>query len=206
MSTYIGAIDQGTTSTRFIVFDRGGRIVSVAQKEHRQIYPKPGRVEVHGSIQHLSRQILQAYGLPGGQAVELKGQGHVLRGGQAREQIEVLEHVPDRLATQSRLVVTLHRGQILPGDEDCPLVASSRLPAMVSSVDLPEPLGPITATIVPGATSRLTSRRACTSAAPCPYTFDTWRSSSMLTVSPRSFSSAEAGHLVLPSAARARHA
>lgn len=45
MSTYIGAIDQGTTSTRFIVFDRSGRIVSVAQKEHEQIYPQPGWVE-----------------------------------------------------------------------------------------------------------------------------------------------------------------
>ena len=45
MSTYIGAIDQGTTSTRFMVFDRTGRIVSVAQKEHVQIYPKPGWVE-----------------------------------------------------------------------------------------------------------------------------------------------------------------
>jgi len=45
MSNYLGAIDQGTTSTRFIVFDRSGRIVSVAQKEHEQIYPKPGWVE-----------------------------------------------------------------------------------------------------------------------------------------------------------------
>jgi glycerol kinase len=42
---YIAALDQGTTSTRFIVFDRSGRIVSVAQKEHRQIYPRPGWVE-----------------------------------------------------------------------------------------------------------------------------------------------------------------
>jgi len=45
MAQYVGAIDQGTTSTRFIVFDRGGSIVSVAQKEHAQIYPKPGYVE-----------------------------------------------------------------------------------------------------------------------------------------------------------------
>ncbi len=45
MSSYIGAIDQGTTSTRFIVFDHSGRIVSIAQKEHRQIYPQPGWVE-----------------------------------------------------------------------------------------------------------------------------------------------------------------
>jgi glycerol kinase len=45
MSQYIGAIDQGTTSTRFIVFDRTGRIAAVAQKEHEQIYPEPGWVE-----------------------------------------------------------------------------------------------------------------------------------------------------------------
>ena len=45
MSSYIGALDQGTTSTRFIVFDKSGRLVSQAQKEHEQIYPKPGWVE-----------------------------------------------------------------------------------------------------------------------------------------------------------------
>ncbi len=45
MPDYIGAIDQGTTSTRFIVFDRAGRIAATAQKEHEQIYPQPGWVE-----------------------------------------------------------------------------------------------------------------------------------------------------------------
>jgi glycerol kinase len=45
MGQYIGAIDQGTTSTRFIVFDQQGAIVAVAQKEHQQIYPQPGWVE-----------------------------------------------------------------------------------------------------------------------------------------------------------------
>ncbi len=45
MQRYTGAIDQGTTSSRFIVFDEQGRIVSMAQKEHRQIYPCPGWVE-----------------------------------------------------------------------------------------------------------------------------------------------------------------
>ncbi len=45
MTNYLGAIDQGTTSTRFIVFDKAGRIVSVAQKEHEQIFPQPGWVE-----------------------------------------------------------------------------------------------------------------------------------------------------------------
>ncbi len=45
MTRYIGAIDQGTTSTRFIVFDRAGDTIAVAQNEHRQIYPMPGWVE-----------------------------------------------------------------------------------------------------------------------------------------------------------------
>ena len=45
MTKYIGAIDQGTTSTRFSVFDGAGKIVAAAQKEHEQIYPQPGWVE-----------------------------------------------------------------------------------------------------------------------------------------------------------------
>jgi glycerol kinase len=45
VASYIGAIDQGTTSSRFIVFDRSGRTVSTAQREHEQIYPQPGWVE-----------------------------------------------------------------------------------------------------------------------------------------------------------------
>lgn len=45
MSRYIGAIDQGTTSTRFILFDRRGEVVACAQKEHRQFFPQPGWVE-----------------------------------------------------------------------------------------------------------------------------------------------------------------
>ena len=44
-ASYLGALDQGTTSTRFVIFDRWGRTVSSAQKEHRQIYPQPGWVE-----------------------------------------------------------------------------------------------------------------------------------------------------------------
>ncbi|WP_108252260.1 glycerol kinase GlpK [Planctomonas deserti] len=45
MSQYIVAIDQGTTSTRAIVFDHGGSIVSVGQREHEQIFPRAGWVE-----------------------------------------------------------------------------------------------------------------------------------------------------------------
>ena len=53
MADYAAAIDQGTTSTRFMVFDHGGQVVGVEQKEHEQIYPKPGWVE------HDPKEILQ---------------------------------------------------------------------------------------------------------------------------------------------------
>ncbi|MGX7763281.1 glycerol kinase GlpK [Streptomyces angustmyceticus] len=42
---YVAAIDQGTTSSRCIIFDHGGAIVAVDQREHRQIFPRPGWVE-----------------------------------------------------------------------------------------------------------------------------------------------------------------
>ncbi len=45
MAKYVAAVDQGTTSTRCMIFDHSGRVVSIAQKEHEQIYPKPGWVE-----------------------------------------------------------------------------------------------------------------------------------------------------------------
>jgi glycerol kinase len=45
MGNFIGALDLGTTSNRFIVFDPAGRIVGLDQKEHRQIFPQPGWVE-----------------------------------------------------------------------------------------------------------------------------------------------------------------
>jgi glycerol kinase len=45
MAKYIAAIDQGTTSTRFMIFDHAGKVVGIHQKEHEQIYPKPGWVE-----------------------------------------------------------------------------------------------------------------------------------------------------------------
>jgi glycerol kinase len=45
LSHLIGAIDQGTTSTRFLVFDESTRIVAQSQAEHTQIYPRPGWVE-----------------------------------------------------------------------------------------------------------------------------------------------------------------
>jgi len=45
VTRYIGAIDQGTTSSRFIVFDRAGATIASAQRDHRQIFPQPGWVE-----------------------------------------------------------------------------------------------------------------------------------------------------------------
>jgi glycerol kinase len=45
MAKYVAAIDQGTTSTRFMIFDHAGKVIAVDQKEHEQIYPQPGWVE-----------------------------------------------------------------------------------------------------------------------------------------------------------------
>ncbi|MDB5460842.1 MAG: glpK, partial [Caulobacteraceae bacterium] len=65
---YIGAIDQGTTSSRFIVFDKGGHIISVAQREHEQIFPQPGWVEhdpeeIWRNTQAVIAEALEAKGL-----------------------------------------------------------------------------------------------------------------------------------------------
>lgn len=56
MKTYIMALDQGTTSCRCILYDRKGQVVSVAQKEFSQIYPKPGWVE-HDAMEIWSTQM-----------------------------------------------------------------------------------------------------------------------------------------------------
>ena len=54
MKTYIGAIDQGTSSTRFMVFDKSARVVALAQAEHEQVLPQPGWVE-HDALEILRR-------------------------------------------------------------------------------------------------------------------------------------------------------
>ena len=68
MPDYVGAIDQGTTSTRFIVFSRAGQMVATAQKEHEQIYPQPGWVEhspaeIWARTQEVIAEALQPKGL-----------------------------------------------------------------------------------------------------------------------------------------------
>jgi glycerol kinase len=67
-SRYIAAIDQGTTSTRCIVFDERAHIVALDQREHRQIYPRPGWVEHDASeiwhnVQAVTRGALDNGGL-----------------------------------------------------------------------------------------------------------------------------------------------
>src|SRR5580700_2935000 len=68
MNAYVGALDQGTTSTRFILFGRGGEIIASAQREHRQIYEKPGWVahdvdEIWHNTQHVVQAALSSAGL-----------------------------------------------------------------------------------------------------------------------------------------------
>ncbi len=56
MARYVGALDQGTTSTRFMIFDHAGAVVAIDQKEHEQIYPKPGWVE-HDPLEIWNRSV-----------------------------------------------------------------------------------------------------------------------------------------------------
>lgn len=70
MANYVGALDQGTTSNRFIIFDHSGNIVGLDQKEHKQIFPKPGWVEhdaaeIWQSARHVIRNALAKSGLTG---------------------------------------------------------------------------------------------------------------------------------------------
>jgi glycerol kinase len=68
MEKYILTLDQGTTNTRAIIFDREGNIISTAQRELRQIYPKPGEVEhdpheIWGTQLEMAKEALHKAGL-----------------------------------------------------------------------------------------------------------------------------------------------
>ncbi len=68
MKKYVIAIDQGTTSSRCIIFDHSGSIVASDQKEHTQIYPKPGWVEhdaleIWNSVLYVIRGALNKAGI-----------------------------------------------------------------------------------------------------------------------------------------------
>ena len=74
MSKLVAAIDQGTTSTRCILFDQMGRIASMAQQEHKQIFPKPGwvehdPVEIWERTQYVIRHALEEGGVQQGDIV-----------------------------------------------------------------------------------------------------------------------------------------
>ena len=73
---FIAAIDQGTTSSRCIVFDRDGRIVSVDQKEHEQIFPKPGWVEHNATEIWTNVQEVVAGAIAEGRHHPRRHQGH----------------------------------------------------------------------------------------------------------------------------------
>ncbi|MEV4169459.1 glycerol kinase GlpK [Nonomuraea sp. NPDC049709] len=73
---YVAAIDQGTTSSRCIVFDQAGNIISVAQREHRQIFPKPGWVEhdadeIWQAVQGVLAEAVSGAGIENGQIAAL---------------------------------------------------------------------------------------------------------------------------------------
>lgn len=69
MKKYVMALDQGTTSSRCILFDREGQICSMAQKEFEQSYPKPGWVE------HNPMEIWEAMAMVGAKPDEISGIG-----------------------------------------------------------------------------------------------------------------------------------
>jgi len=57
---YVAAIDQGTTSTRCMIFDHSGNVISVEQKEHEQVFPRPGWVEHRpGEIWQRTQEVIQ---------------------------------------------------------------------------------------------------------------------------------------------------
>lgn len=77
MGKYIMALDQGTTSSRCILFDKQGKILSMAQKEFSQIYPNPGWVE-HNPMEIWSSQMAvatEAMAMVGAGAEDISGIG-----------------------------------------------------------------------------------------------------------------------------------
>lgn len=74
---YVMALDQGTTSSRCLLFDRSGKVCSVAQKEFAQYYPQPGWVE-HNPMEIWSSQLsvaVEAMGQIGAEADDIAAIG-----------------------------------------------------------------------------------------------------------------------------------
>ena len=76
-AAYVAAIDQGTTSSRCILFDAHGDMRSVAQKEHRQVFPRPGWVE-HDVLEiweNVRQVVTQALAAAGARAADVAAVG-----------------------------------------------------------------------------------------------------------------------------------
>ena len=78
MADYVLAIDQGTTSSRAIVFDHQGQVVSVGQLEHEQLFPKPGWVEhdateIWNNVREVIGQALAKADMSSAQAAVTRG-------------------------------------------------------------------------------------------------------------------------------------
>jgi hypothetical protein len=129
--------------------ERAGDRDPLAFTSRELIGEVPGAV---GQPELLERDETGLVGLAGGDPVELEGKGDVLRRAESRRRRALsLRDKPVRAA---------------PPMNTSPLVGSSRLPAIVSRVDFPEPLGPITATKSPASTARSISSSARTTVAP----------------------------------------
>jgi glycerol kinase len=73
---YVMSVDQGTTSTRCILFDQGARLVSMTQREHKQHFPKPGWVEhdameIWRNLEHMAPEALDRVGVAAGQVAAI---------------------------------------------------------------------------------------------------------------------------------------
>ncbi|ESS10497.1 MAG: glycerol kinase [uncultured archaeon A07HR60] len=76
-NTYVGAIDQGTTGTRFMIFDHAGQVVANAYERHEQMYPEPGWVEHDPTSiwENTKTVVTRALGETGLEATQLSGLG-----------------------------------------------------------------------------------------------------------------------------------
>ena len=114
MTQFIGAIDQGTTSTRFMIFDQGGKVISVAQKEHKQYFPQPGWVE-HDPVEIWQRtgeviqESLAAAGL-GRQALAGVGRSCAYSGCELGPLTDLARANFSHLQLRARAIITWHFG------------------------------------------------------------------------------------------------
>ena len=184
MSKYVGALDQGTTSTRFMIFDHAGGVVGIHQKEHEQIFPKPGWVEhdpaeIWARSQEVIKGALDKVGIT---AADLAAVGHHQpardRGGlgqedrQGRLQRDRLAGHADRRATSTSSARTAARTASGPRSA-CRWRPTSRAPRSSGSsttstapAPRPRPATCCSATSTPGASG--TSPAAPTAASTSP--------------------------------------